>query len=59
MNINGYICFYRGKQIEVYAATSLEAQQKAACLLKAKKAYEVTAMLAEHGGATVTHAITF
>lgn len=28
--MNGYIAIYRGKQKEVYAATSYEAQQKAA-----------------------------
>ena len=43
--MNGYIAFWRGKQIEVYAATSFEAQQKAAALFKAKKTYEVTVVL--------------
>lgn len=52
---NGYIAFYRGKQIEVYAPTSYEAQQIAAKQLKAKKSYEVTVMLAERGGEQVVH----
>lgn len=52
---NGYIAFYRGKQIEVYAPTSYEAQQLAAKQLKAKKSYEVTVMLAERNGEQVTH----
>ena len=52
---NGYIAFYRGKQIEVYAPTSYEAQQLAAKQLKAKKSYEVTVMLAEKDGQQVVH----
>ena len=51
--MNGYIAFYRGKQIEVYAATSYEAQQKAAALFKARKRYEVTVVLAEKEGHAV------
>jgi hypothetical protein len=53
--MNGYIAFYKGKRIEVYAATSYEAQQKAAAQFKAKKAYEVTVMLAEKDGVSVIH----
>ncbi len=53
--MNGYVALWRGKQIEVYAATSYEAQQKAAALFKAKKTYEVTVVLAEKHGAVVTH----
>ena len=40
--MNGYIAFYRGKQVEVYAVSSYEAQQKAAAMFKARKSYEVT-----------------
>lgn len=53
-SLNGYIAFYKGKQTEVYANTSYEAQQKAAAVFKAKKAYDVTVVLAEHGGVQVT-----
>lgn len=53
--MNGSIAFYRGKQIEVYAATSYEAQQKAAALFKARKRYEVTVVLAEKEGHAVEH----
>jgi hypothetical protein len=53
--MNGYIAFYRGKQVEVYAATSYEAQQKAAAVFKARKSYEVTVMLAEKDGQQVVH----
>ncbi len=52
---NGYKAFYRGKTCEVYAATSYEAQQKAAAVFKAKKSYEVTVMLCEKSGEQVTH----
>ena len=43
--MNGYKCFYRGKECEVYADTSYNAQQKAAVIFKARKAYEVTVFL--------------
>lgn len=55
--MNGYVCFWKGKRIEVYADTSFEAQEKAAAQLKVKpkKSYEVTVMLAEKNGEQVTH----
>lgn len=53
--MNGYICFYRGKRLEVYAETSYAAQLQAAKLFKAKKSYEVTVALAELSGHPVTH----
>lgn len=53
--MNGYIAFYRGKKLEVFADTSYEAQKKAAAIFKAKKSYEVTVMLAEKNGQQVTH----
>ena len=52
----GYICFYRGKRIEVRALRSFDAQEAAAKLFKAKKSYEVTVMLAEKpSGEAVIH----
>ena len=51
---NGYIAFYKGKQIEIEASSSLEAQKKAAEKFKAKKSYEVTVKLAEKDGKQVT-----
>lgn len=53
--MNRYICFYKGKQVEVYAETSYAAQQKAAQLLKAKRIWDVIVLLAtvcvvEHDG---------
>lgn len=53
--MNGYMCFYKEKVIAVYAETSYVAQQKAATLLKAKRAYEVTVVLAEKDGEAVVH----
>ena len=54
-SVNGYIAFYRGKQIEVYANTTYEAQSKAAAMFKARKSHEVTVMLAERDGQQVVH----
>jgi len=53
--LNGYICFYRQKQTEVYASTTYEAQTKAAAFFKARKQYEVTVMLAEKAGVPYVH----
>jgi hypothetical protein len=53
--MNGYVCFYKGRRIEVYADSSYAAQQKAATLLRAKRIYEVTVVLAEKDGEPVTH----
>lgn len=53
--MNGYMCFYKEKVIAVYADSSYAAQQKAATLLKAKRAYEVTVVLAEKDGEPVVH----
>lgn len=56
---NGYIAFYKGKEKEVYAKSSYEAQQKAAKLFGAKKSYDVTVVLAEKNGEQVTHSPSF
>lgn len=53
--MNGYICFYRGKKVEILAETSLQAQTKAAAHFKAKKSWEVSVVLAEKSGEQVTH----
>lgn len=42
-----YIAFYRGKQIEVIAATAYAAQTEAARIFKARKAYDVAVVLAD------------
>jgi hypothetical protein len=53
--MNGYIAFYRGKRVEVLADSSYAAQQKAAALFKARKAHEVTVVLAERDGQQIAH----
>lgn len=45
-----YIALYKNKKIHVTAATSYEAQQKAAATFKARKSYDVSVYLAD-----VTH----
>lgn len=47
IKIFNYLCFYRGKKIAVQALRSYDAQLKAAQIFKAKKAYEVTVVLAD------------
>ena len=53
--LNGYLAFYKGKQYEVYAKTSYEAQQKAATFYKTKKAYEIAVVPAEKDNKPVIH----
>lgn len=57
--MNGYVCFYRGKRLEVNAETTYQAQQIAAKQFKAKKEYEVAVTLAEKGGKQVVHTPLF
>lgn len=53
--MNGYVCFYKEKRTEVYADTTLQAQEAAAAFFKARKSYEVSVILAEKDGEQVTH----
>lgn len=58
--MNGYICFYKGRQLEVLAETSYAAQQAATAKFQAGqrakiKSYEVTPVLAERQGEPVVH----
>ena len=53
--MNGYIGYYRGKQVEVEATTSYGAQQAAARLFKAKRTYQVTVVLVTKGGQQISH----
>lgn len=55
--MNGYICLWRGKRIEVYAETLFKAQCKAAELLKVKpkKRHEITVVLCETENGPVVH----
>ena len=45
--MNKYIAIYKGKQIEVMANTSYEAQLKSSIIFKAKKSYQVSVFLTE------------
>lgn len=56
--MNGYICFFNGRRVEVYAATSYEAQKKAAQEMRVKpnKQYQITVCLAEREGQSVSMA---
>lgn len=59
--MNGYICFYNGKQCEVQANTTYDAVLKAASFWNVpnKKRYMITAVLAEKDGVTVEHTPDF
>lgn len=58
--LNTYHAFWRGKQIELKAATSFGAQQAAAQTFRAKKRYEVTIVLvAKAGGSEIVHVADF
>lgn len=53
--MNTYKAFFQGKQIEVKADTSYEAQQVAVKIFKAKKSWSVTVMLVAKGEVPVIH----
>ncbi len=59
--MNRYIAYWQDKSFEnIYAETSLEAQQKAVILFqrgtrKRVKSYDITIMLAEKNGEQVIH----
>ncbi len=52
---NTYVAFYKGKQVDVKADTTLAAQNTAAKHFKAKKAYDVTVVLGMLGDKEVVH----
>ncbi len=58
--LHGYKAFYRGRQLEVYATSSLAALREANKTFKAKKEYDVTVVVCERpDGSTVTHTPDF
>lgn len=57
--MNEYVCFYKGKRLEIHARTSYEAQEKAAKLFKAKKSWSVTVVLAGKHNKQVVHTPDF
>ena len=59
--MNGYKAFFNGKETEVTADTSYEAQQKAIEFFKPRKskAHMVHVVLCEKDGEQITHTPTF
>ena len=57
--LNGYVCFHKGRRFEIYAKTSYDAQQLCAKINKIKKQSEITVVLAEKNGEVVEHTATF
>ena len=58
--MNGYICFFKGKRIEITAASLYAAKLAAVAAFKAgKAAHLVSVTLAEVAGQTVTHTADF
>ncbi len=53
--MNTYHAFFHGKQIEVEAETSYDAQKKAVEIFKAKKSYQVTVVVVAVDGKQVSH----
>ena len=51
--MNGYIAFYKGKRLEVWAETKYAAQVEAAKKFGAKKSWDVAVELAEINGEQV------
>jgi hypothetical protein len=52
---HGYVAFYKNRKVSVKAKSSYEAQMSAAEYFKTRKSWEVTVMLAEENGSSVTH----
>lgn len=59
--MNGYVCFYNGKRIEVHANTTLEALGKAMEQFKPPKSkrHMVSVVLAEKDSESIVHASNF
>jgi len=53
--MNTYQAFYKGREVQIEATTSREAQQLACVCFKAKKAYEITIVLVSVEGTQYTH----
>jgi len=53
--MNGYVCFYQGKRVEIYADTAFGAVKAAALRLHipAKKMHLISVVLAEKDGQPV------
>ena len=56
----GYIAFYKGKKVEVYAPSSYAAQKLASVHFGVKRSYEITVVLCERSdGSQVVHTPDF
>lgn len=55
--MNGYVCFYKQKRIEVRAESTYAAQKKAAEILRVseRNRYKITVTLAEKDGQQIVH----
>jgi hypothetical protein len=62
--MNGYIAFYRGARIEIYAETKMDALRQAQIIFQKAhprrkiKSWDVTVALAETNGEPVIHSTT-
>jgi len=59
MNFNTYKAFYKGRQTEISAMTSFQAQKLAAAYFSARKTHEVTVVLIAKGDEPVLVPTTF
>lgn len=59
--MNGYVCFYNSRRLELYAESLYAAKQKAIELFNApkSKAHMISVTLAEKDGTLVEHSPTF
>lgn len=59
--LNGYVCFYEGKRVEVWASDMFEAKRKAVQMLKPprSKQHMVSVTLAVKAGEQVVHTPDF
>jgi hypothetical protein len=57
--MNRYRAFYKGRELDVDATTALEARDKAAKLLKARKAYDVAVVALVVNGQALVHTADF
>jgi hypothetical protein len=53
--MNGYVAFYKGKKMDVWADTTIAARDLAVKAFHARKPWDVTVVLAEKNGAPVIH----
>ena len=51
--MNGYKAFYKGRELDIYANSSYEAQKLATAQFRARKSYDVTVILCELSGSQV------